>query len=147
MVIAIDFDGTCVTHAYPDIGQDIGAVPILKELVECGHKLILYTMRHGESLEAAVQWFKDKDIELYAVNNNPFQHVWSKSPKVYAELYIDDAALGCPLRTSNKSERAYVNWTAAARRLNQMKLISDKHTDWFYVGKLPSATEEEGGML
>lgn len=147
MVIAIDFDGTCVTHAYPDIGLDIGAVPILKELVEYDHKLILYTMRHGEFLEAAVQWFKDNGIELYAVNNNPFQHVWSQSPKVYAELYIDDAALGCPLRVSNKSTRPYVNWTSVARRLHQMKLISDKHTDWFYVGKLPSATEEEGGML
>lgn len=147
MVIAIDFDGTCVTHAYPKIGQDIGAVPILKEMVECEHKLILYTMRHGEFLEAAVQWFKDNGIELYAVNENPFQKVWSLSPKVYAELYIDDAALGCPLRVSNKSHRPYVNWTAVARRLNQMKLISDKHTDWFYVGKLPDATEEEGGML
>lgn len=147
MIIAIDFDGTCVTHAYPEIGKDIGAVPILKELVEKGHKLILYTMRHGESLDAAVQWFKDNDIELYAANKNPTQELWSLSPKIFAQLYIDDAALGCPLRTSNKSERPYVNWTAVARRLNQMKLISDKHTDWFYVGKLPDSTEEEGGML
>ena len=26
MIIAIDFDGTCVTHEYPKIGKDIGAV-------------------------------------------------------------------------------------------------------------------------
>ncbi len=25
MIIAIDFDGTCVTHMYPKIGRDIGA--------------------------------------------------------------------------------------------------------------------------
>lgn len=147
MVIAIDFDGTCVTHAYPDIGLDIGAVPILKELVECHHDLILYTMRSGHRLQAAVQWFEERGIPLYGVNTNPTQSSWSQSPKVYAELYIDDAALGCPLRVSNKSTRPYVNWTSVARRLHQMKLISDKHTDWFYVGKLPSATEEEGGML
>ena len=33
MVIALDFDGTVVTHEYPYIGEDIGAVPVLKELV------------------------------------------------------------------------------------------------------------------
>ena len=45
MYIAIDFDGTCVTHEYPNIGKDIGAIPVLKQLVKDGHKLILYTMR------------------------------------------------------------------------------------------------------
>ena len=28
-----------------EIGKDIGAVPVLKELVENGHNLILFTMR------------------------------------------------------------------------------------------------------
>ena len=45
MIIGIDFDGTCVKHAFPAIGDDIGAVPVLKELVDKGHKLILFTMR------------------------------------------------------------------------------------------------------
>ena len=31
-LIAVDFDGTVVTHAYPEIGDDAGAVPVLKEL-------------------------------------------------------------------------------------------------------------------
>lgn len=31
-IIAVDFDGTVVTHAYPHIGNDIGAVPVLREL-------------------------------------------------------------------------------------------------------------------
>ena len=39
MIIAIDFDGTCVYHDYPYVGKDIGAVPVLKELVAAGHKL------------------------------------------------------------------------------------------------------------
>ena len=34
MVIGLDFDGTVVSHAFPGIGKDIGAVPILKKLVE-----------------------------------------------------------------------------------------------------------------
>lgn len=34
MVIAVDFDGTCVTHEFPKIGKDIGAIPVLRKLVE-----------------------------------------------------------------------------------------------------------------
>lgn len=45
MVIAVDFDGTCVTHEFPKIGKDIGAIPVLRKLVEKEHQIILYTMR------------------------------------------------------------------------------------------------------
>lgn len=37
MVIAVDFDGTVVTHRYPQIGVDIKAVPVLKKIVDAGH--------------------------------------------------------------------------------------------------------------
>jgi len=40
MDIAIDFDGTCVTHEYPNIGKDIGAVPVLKRLMESGNQIL-----------------------------------------------------------------------------------------------------------
>ena len=43
MDIVIDFDGTCVTHEFPLVGKDIGAIPVLKKLVENGHNLILFT--------------------------------------------------------------------------------------------------------
>jgi hypothetical protein len=41
MEINIDFDGTCVTHDFPNIGTDIGSIPVLKKKVANGHKLIL----------------------------------------------------------------------------------------------------------
>ena len=41
--IAVDFDGTVVTHAYPHIGMDAGAVPVLRELVRNDCRLILLT--------------------------------------------------------------------------------------------------------
>lgn len=129
MKIAIDFDGTCVTHDFPRIGKDIGAVPVLKELVEKGHKLILFTMRsnkvHGtygttidgitgntdNCLTDAVNWFKENGISLYGIQSDPGQKKWTSSPKCYAELYIDDAALGTPLITNhNISSKPYVNW-------------------------------------
>ena len=57
-LIAVDFDGTVVTHAYPEIGDDAGAVPVLKELTDNGCRLILYTMRHGKLLDDAIRWFR-----------------------------------------------------------------------------------------
>lgn len=108
MTIAIDFDGTCVTHEYPHIGKDIGAVPVLRALVSNGHKLVLNTMRSGETLLEAEAWFKDNNIELFGVNKNPTQERWTQSTKAFAHLYIDDAGLGIPLvRTI---DRPYVDW-------------------------------------
>ena len=98
MVLGIDFDGTCVYHKYPQIGEDAPLVTdVLTTLISHGHKLVLNTMRSGKELADAVQWFKDRNIELYGVNRTPGQNEWTSSPKVYAELYVDDAALGAPL--------------------------------------------------
>ena len=108
--IAIDFDGTCVTHEYPYMGQEIGAAPVLRELAERGHNLILYTMRSGKLEKEAVEWFKENGISLYAVNSNPTQKKWTKSPKVHADLYIDDRALGVPLIYSENTSHPYVDW-------------------------------------
>lgn len=127
MDICIDFDGTCVTHEYPEIGHDIGAVSILKKIVESGHNIILFTMRcdldkevegNGKEifgskprnyLSEAINWFKDNNIPLYGVNRNPHQLNWTTSPKAYGQLYIDDAALGIPL-VHDKHERPFVDW-------------------------------------
>lgn len=122
MEIAIDFDGTVVQHKYPNIGEDIGAKPYLKALIRNGHKLILNTMRSGKELDDAIVWFKVNNIELYGINENPSQKEWTSSPKVYAQLYIDDAALGIPLR-DDLGERPYVNWLAVGVYLRAYKLI------------------------
>ena len=114
MTIAIDFDGTCVTHEYPKIGKENeGCVDVLKRLVQEGHKLILYTMRSGKRLKEAKDWFKEREIPLWGVNENPTQNAWTSSPKIYANMYIDDAACGCPLiYDKSKSGRPFVDWDA-----------------------------------
>lgn len=140
MYIAIDFDGTCVAHEFPKIGQDIGAAPVLRKLIESGHQLILFTMRsnkqdvktndyniHGTSdnyLTQAVQWFQKNEIPLAGINVNPRQSTWTNSPKAYAQLYIDDAALGIPLLINKSvSERPFVNWEEVEKRLIEKGLI------------------------
>lgn len=114
LVIAVDFDGTCVTHEYPRVGRYIGAQPVLKRLVDEGALLILWTMRSDEYLQDAVDWFKDNGIELYGIQRNPDQDKWTQSPKAYAKIYIDDAALGAPLRKGLVGERPYIDWTAVS---------------------------------
>lgn len=125
MDICLDFDGTCVTHEFPNVGEDIGAVSVLKDLLEAGHRLILFTMRsdrkvkkkiNGEMvvveenyLSDAVEWFRINGITLYGIQKNPTQRFWTSSSKAYGHLYIDDAALGCPL-IYPESGRPYADW-------------------------------------
>jgi hypothetical protein len=107
--IAIDFDGTCVTHEYPEVGGDIGAVPVIQLLAEQGARIILHTIRSGEQLQAAINWFEQHDITLWGINTNPEQSAWSNSPKPYAKIYIDDAALGCPLLYPDQDGYIFAN--------------------------------------
>ena len=52
----------------------------------------------NDQKQYVVDWFKKHEIPLYGVNKDPDHYRWTQSPKVYAELYIDDSALGCPLK-------------------------------------------------
>jgi hydroxymethylpyrimidine pyrophosphatase-like HAD family hydrolase len=110
--IAVDFDGTVVTHDYPKVGTDIpDCVEVLRDLVSHGHQLIINTMRDGKELEDAVNWYKKHEIPVFGINHNPTQSEWTTSPKVYAQLYIDDAALGSPVTHNGiLSKRPYVDW-------------------------------------
>ncbi len=123
MIIAVDFDGTCVTHEYPNVGKDVGAVAVLKALVQNGHKLILWTMRSGRYLMDAKAWFDENRIELWGINCNPEQKSWTDSPKAYAQLYIDDAAFGAWLLSSTISKRPYFDWTKAFNSFKQSGII------------------------
>lgn len=124
-IVAVDFDGTCVFHEYPKIGADVpNAVHVLKRLNENKVKIILWTIRSGEHLEAAVKWFAARGIELWAVNKNPQQRFWSKSPKAYAPVYIDDAALGCPVIIPPDTSRPFADWFAIEKRLEEIEYLS-----------------------
>lgn len=110
-IIAVDFDGTIVSHKFPVVGdENPSAFEWLARFQEAGVKLILWTMRSGDSLDDAVEHCKANGIEFFAVNDNPDQASWTASRKVYANIYIDDAAAGCPLRDGGESGRPMVNW-------------------------------------
>lgn len=130
--LAVDFDGTCVTHEYPNVGRDVGAAPVLLDLVAEGAQIILWTMRSERSdgtnpLQDAVEWFAKNGIPLYGINHNPSQGEWTSSPKAYAHVYIDDAAYGCPLLKGLKGERPFVNW--AKVRADLLPEVEDVATE------------------
>jgi hydroxymethylpyrimidine pyrophosphatase-like HAD family hydrolase len=97
LIIAIDFDGTIVEDAYPQIGNPkIFAFETMKELNKDGHRLILWTYRNGSRLQDAVDFCSKKGVEFYAVNKNyPEENFDGKvSRKIHADLFIDDRNIG-----------------------------------------------------
>jgi len=95
--IAVDFDGTIVTNAYPDIGKPmLFAFDTLKKLQSEGHLLILWTYRSGPKLDEAVTFCKKNGITFYAVNKSyPEEEMSSTiSRKINADLFIDDRNIG-----------------------------------------------------
>ena len=118
MIVGVDFDGTVVEHTYPGIGPAVpGALRVLRLLQASGTKLVLWTMRSGAELDAAVRYLNENGIELWGVNSNPEQKQWTNSPKAYCQLYVDDAAVGCPLVRPQDGRRPYVDWHAVERLL------------------------------
>ena len=96
--LAIDFDGTIVEDAYPSIGKPkIFAFETLKKLQSEGYRLILWTYRHGKSLEEAVEFCRKNGVEFYAVNSSFEGEIFddeTQSRKIDADLFIDDRNLG-----------------------------------------------------
>lgn len=124
-IVAIDFDGTIVAHRYPEIGEPVPyALETMRLMQGNGCKLILYTMRSGQYLQEAVEYLTAAGIELWGINENPTQKHWTDSPKVYAHVYIDDAAFGCPLLEA-ENDRPMVDWLEIARHFELLEYIAE----------------------
>ena len=118
LTIAVDFDGTIVEHKYPKMGRVLpGALKVLAELRKEGHELILLTMRCDDELAAAISLCRAHGLTFDHVNANPSQCEWTGSPKVYANLYIDDAAVGAPLIFPGDGSRPYLDWSSVRSEL------------------------------
>jgi hypothetical protein len=99
MTIAVDFDGTIVTHKYPDIGEEIPfAVQTLRMLIAEHHKLILWSVREGQLLDDAINWCRERGIEFYAINRDYPEETLTNndhfSRKLKVDLFIDDRNVG-----------------------------------------------------
>lgn len=117
LIISLDFDGTVVTHEFPEIGEEIdNCIPTLRRLLAAGTRIILWTMRSNRPernyLDEAVNWFNERDIPLWGIQVNPEQHEWTDSPKCYAHTYVGDDAAGCPLTYDHTRPniRPFADW-------------------------------------
>ncbi len=100
IVIALDVDSTLVTHAYPAMGDDIGAIPWIKQALaeNPDARIMLNTMRDGHDLEVAKLWLEARGVPVWAMNTHPTQSQWTSSPKAYCHVNVDDRNVGVPLR-------------------------------------------------
>jgi hypothetical protein len=90
---AIDFDGTIVEHEFPEIGPERPyAIKTMRALQKVGHKIIIWTCRNGDSLDAMEQWFEKQKFIPDAINKSivPYSNYGFSFPKVYADVYLDD---------------------------------------------------------
>ena len=99
MTIAVDFDGTIVEHRYPEIGKEIPfATATLRQLMEDGHMLILWTVREDKLLDEAVEWCRKHGVIFYAVNQDYDDDTSDRnrnfSRKLKASIFIDDRNVG-----------------------------------------------------
>lgn len=124
MIIAIDFDGTLVNHAYPKIGEEVPhALSSCKRWqMVYGAQLILWTCRAGSELQEAVDFCAEQNLLFWGVNENPDQHTWMREvgPKIFAHVYIDDTSLGVPLThmpDAVPGDRLVVDWNQLNRRM------------------------------
>jgi len=112
MILAIDFDGVVCKHAhFPNIGEDNpGAVKWLKRFQELGARLFLWTCRNDDSLQLAIDRLDSHGVVMESYNEFDYgREEFSPYPKLFANLYIDDAAFGAPL-VYPEGERAYLDW-------------------------------------
>lgn len=116
MIIAVDFDATLAEHIFPQIGREVaGAIHWCKMFQQAGAKLIMWTVRqdgpeYGPVRTEAVEWCRERGLVFDAVNNDLEVYSWTQGNKIFANLYIDDAAFGCPLITW-PDRRPVVDWS------------------------------------
>lgn len=110
-IYAVDFDGTLCEHNFPDFGApNEKLIEWLIEKRKAGDKVILWTNRMGEHLEAAIDWCKERGLTFDAINENipEIMEMYKDilkgrpaSPKITADVFIDDAACGEGLPYNN----------------------------------------------
>ena len=112
LLIAVDFDGTIVEDKYPSVGKPMPfAIETLRMLQNDGHRLILWTYRHGSKLQDAVKFMEDQGIPPYAVNRSypeEAAHRSDVSRKIHADLFIDD-----------RNFRGFPGWGEIYQKLNK----------------------------
>lgn len=124
MIIAIDFDGVLAANEFPEIGRDLGSRYWLGCLKALGAEMVLWTCRSGASFKEMEAWIEEHGFgEMFAaVNAKAPNAPFDDDPrKIYATVYVDDRALGAPMKNDVRTEDPpYYDWDTAGPRLMKM---------------------------
>jgi hypothetical protein len=116
LVLAVDFDGTIVEDRYPEIGKPLPfAIDTLKRLHADGHRIVLWTFRHGRPLRNAVEFLESQGVHLYAVNQSfpeESEQLDGYSRKIHADWFIDDRNIG-----------GFPGWGVVYQQISQKALL------------------------
>ena len=126
IIIAVDFDGVLVKENYPEIGRDLGARYWLGNLNSLGAELVLWTCRTEESFKEMEVWLEGTYADVFTgINTKPQNAPFDDDPrKIYANIYVDDHALGAPMKNDPRTDDPPVfDWDTAGPRL--IKMVAD----------------------
>lgn len=96
--IAFDFDGTIVTHRYPEMGEvRPGMKKMMAELREAGAEIIIFTGRTSNAWPDYKEGDREKavkEVNAFLVENDvPFDSIEDGTHgKIPADVYYDDKA-------------------------------------------------------
>lgn len=123
MIIAVDFDGVLCKNEFPAIGKpNYEVVSLIRQMIDVGNEVVLWTTRNGTELEEAVNWCADYGLHFCAVNapapsnEEEYRDKYpTQSRKIYADVYIDDHNLEYVCEGDGNAQRFMTNY------LKQMK--------------------------
>lgn len=113
-IIAVDFDGILCEDKFPEIGKpNYEVISFVREMIDRGHEVILWTSRADGRLVEATQWCEDRGLHFCAVNDNApsnkekYEELHPNGTrKVYADFYLDDKSV----EFARRSIYGYKQW-------------------------------------
>jgi len=133
MIIAVDFDGILCENTFPEIGEPCyDMISAVREALDRGHEVILWTSRVDERLSEALAWCEDRGLRFTAVNDNApsnkqmYEHLYPNGTrKVYADIYIDDHNLFF-IRANFILKSEYFNKTKSVAAEQLRRIINEQ---------------------
>lgn len=118
MIIAVDFDGVLCKNRFPDIGEpQYEVISIVRQLIDAGNEVVLWTTRNGEELTAAVDWCGDRGLHFCNVNGpapsneEEYRDKYpTQSRKIYADVYIDDHNIEHVMELKCRGKEVMINY-------------------------------------
>lgn len=97
LVIGVDFDGTLVEEAFPEIGAlKQETVEFINQAKKQGHLIIIWTARSNQKADEAKEFLEKNNIYYDYFNENPedpYALRGEQGRKIFCDIYLDDRCI------------------------------------------------------